>query len=186
MAAPRQSSAATPTPTSRNRRRFIAGISAAFAACSAPIHAQAQGKRWRIGFLGANTPATAGHLTQAFLLRLRELGWVEGRDFDVEYRWAAGQADRYRQAATELVAARVDVIVVSGTAPTLAVHSVTTAIPIVMASSGDLPGTGLIASLAYPGGNITGLTFVSGDSAGKRDRTPERGRIEVARRGRAL
>jgi putative ABC transport system substrate-binding protein len=151
-----------------DRRRFIAGSLATVASGASPLFAQRSNKRWRIGFLGANTPAAAGHLTAAFLGRLRELGWTEGRDFDVEYRWAAGQTDRYRQAAGELVAAHADVIVTSGTAPTLAAHAVTNSIPIVMASSGDLPGTGLIESLAHPGGNVTGLTFVAGDSAGKR------------------
>jgi putative ABC transport system substrate-binding protein len=147
------------------RRRFITGIIAA--AASVPLHAQTPAKRWRIGFLGANTPAAAGHLTAAFLGRLRELGLAEGRDFEIEYRWAAGQTDKYRQFASELVAARVDIIVTSGTAATVAAHSVTTSIPIVMAASGDLP-KGIVASYAHPGGNVTGLSLAPEESAGKR------------------
>jgi len=148
-----------------DRRHFLAGVAAA--AASRPLRAQAPLKAWRIGFLGANTPDAASHLTAAFLTRLRELGLAEGRDFQIEYRWAAGDTNKYRQFASELVAARVDVIVTSGTAATVAAHSATTTIPIVMAASGDLP-IGIVASYAHPGGNVTGLSLVPEESAGKR------------------
>ena len=151
-----------------DRRPFIVGLAGYLLVAAHRVHAQPQGKVWRIGFLGANTPAAAGHLTAAFLDRLRELGWIQGRNIAVEYRWAAGQTSKFQELAAELVAANVDVIVTSGTAPTVAVHRVTTSIPIVMASSGDLVQSGLVQTLARPGGNVTGLTFAPEDTVGKR------------------
>ena len=150
------------------RRRFVRiGIGGLLAAPSiAP--AQQSGKVFRIGFLGANTPAAAGHLTLAFLTRMRELGWVENRDFVVEYRWAAGQTAKFREVAAELDAAHVDVIVTSGNLPTMAAKQVTSSTPIVMASSGDAVRAGIVQSLARPGGNVTGMTFAPEDTAGKR------------------
>jgi putative ABC transport system substrate-binding protein len=155
-----------------DRRSFMRLSAASLLGAPIRIHAQTpartQGRVWRIGFLGANTPATAGHLTTAFLGRMAELGWAEGRTFVVVYRWAAGQNERFRALAAELVAENVDIIVTSGTAPSVAARNVTSTIPIVMASSGDLAHSGLVKSFARPGGNVTGLTFVPEDSVGKR------------------
>lgn len=151
-----------------DRRLFIVGVAGTLLAAPFCVRAQPRGKIWRIGFLGANTPAAAGHLTVAFLNRLRELGWTESRDFVVEYRWAAGRTEKFHELAAELVAANVDVIVTSGNAPVVAAHQVTNSIPIVMASSGDIVRSGIVKSLARPGGNVTGLTFVPEDTVGKR------------------
>jgi putative ABC transport system substrate-binding protein len=149
------------------RREFVKFVgSAAFAW---PLAAHAQAKTAPIvGFLGANTPTTAGHLTSAFVQRLRELGWVEGQNFSIEYRWAAGQTIKFQELAAELVAAGVAVIVTSGDAPAKAARQVTNSVPIIMASSGNILETGLVKSLARPGGNVTGLTISTSDTAGKR------------------
>lgn len=149
------------------RRALLAAIGVA--AAIAPLVTLAQPQRIRkVGFLGANTPAAAGHLAAAFVARLKELGWIEGRNLVIEWRWAAGQSSKLRELSAELVAAHVDVIVTSGTVPALAAHAATQAIPIVLASSGNLVTAGLAQSLARPGGNVTGLTFANDDLAGKR------------------
>jgi putative tryptophan/tyrosine transport system substrate-binding protein len=121
-----------------------------------------------VGFLGANTPAVAGHLTTAFVTRLRDRGWIDGRNLKIEYRWAAGQTTKFQEFAAELVAAGADVIVTSGDAPAKAARQVTNSIPIVMASSANILASGLVKSLAHPGGNVTGLTFSTSDTVGKR------------------
>jgi putative ABC transport system substrate-binding protein len=139
------------------RRDFFAVLGGA-ATCW-PFAAQAQGKRRVIGFLGANNPAAAGHLTSEFVGRLRHLGWEDGRNVAIEYRWAAGQLTKYRDFASEFVAAKVDVIVTTGNATAIALRQATSSIPIVLATSADIMTTGLVQSLARPGGNVTGLTF---------------------------
>jgi putative ABC transport system substrate-binding protein len=134
-----------------------------------PFAAHGQQRSTRIvGFLGANTPSAAGHLTTAFVTRLRELGWVEGRNLTIEYRWAAGQTAKFQQFATELVAAGADVIVTSGDAAAKAARQATNKVPIVMAATANILATGLVKSLARPGGNVTGLTFSTVDTVGKR------------------
>ena len=100
--------------------------------------------------------------------RLRELGWIEGRTVAIEYRWAEGRSERFAEIAAEFVRLKVDVIVTSGTAPVLAAKQATSVIPIVFAVAGDPVGTGLVASLARPGGNVTGLSLQATDLAGKR------------------
>jgi putative tryptophan/tyrosine transport system substrate-binding protein len=100
--------------------------------------------------------------------RLRELGWIEGRNVAIEVRWAEGRAERFVEIATELVRLKVDVIVTLGTASVLAAKQATSAIPIVFASAADPVGTGLVASLARPGGNVTGLSSQLNDLASKR------------------
>ena len=100
--------------------------------------------------------------------RLRELGWIEGRTIAIEYRWAEGRTERAAEIAAELVRRKVDVIATSGTAVVVAAMQATSVIPIVFAAAGDPVGTGLIASLARPGGNVTGLSNQSRDLAGKR------------------
>jgi putative ABC transport system substrate-binding protein len=150
-----------------NRREFIGCLGALIATPQVAAAAQG-GPTRRIGFLGANTPTAAGHLTAAFVSRLQQLGWVEGRNLEIELRWAAGQTARYRELAAELVAAGVDVIVTTGNAPAIAARNATSSIPIVLASTSEIMTTGLVKSLARPGGNVTGLTFSADDTAGKR------------------
>jgi putative tryptophan/tyrosine transport system substrate-binding protein len=104
----------------------------------------------------------------AFVQRLGELGWIEGRTIAIEYRWAEGRAERAAEIAAELVRMKVDVIVTSGTANVLAAKQATSAIPIVFAAIGDPVGSGIVASLARPGGNVTGLSIQQTDLAGKR------------------
>ena len=134
-----------------------------------PLAARAQqpGKLPTVGYMGAATPATQGQWAAAFLQRLRELGWVEGRTIAVEYRWTEGRTERAAEIAAEFVERRVDVIVTSGTGIVLAAKQATSVIPIVF-MAGDPVGTGLVTSLARPGGNVTGLSLQSNDLAGKR------------------
>src|SRR6516162_10868668 len=120
-----------------------------------------------IGFLGGGTAAAQSQWTSAFVQRLRELGWTEGRNVAIEYRWGEGRNERYVQIAAEFVRLKVDVIVTSGGAA-LTVKQATSAIPIVFAASNDPLGSGLVASLARPGGNLTGLSAQLADIAGKR------------------
>ena len=104
----------------------------------------------------------------AFVQRLRELGWIEGRTVAIEYRWAEGRSERFAEIAAEFVRLKVDVIVTAGTAAVVAAKQATSVIPIVFAAAGDPVGTGLVASLARPGGNVTGLSIQATDLAGKR------------------
>jgi putative tryptophan/tyrosine transport system substrate-binding protein len=126
----------------------------------APLTAQAQaGKVYQIGFLGAQSHSAHSKAVEALRAGLRDLGYVEGRNIAIEYRWAEGKYDRLPTLVAELVALRVDVIVThGGTPPALAAKRGTTTIPIVTTGVGDAVGAGLVASLARPGGNITGLT----------------------------
>ena len=154
------------------RRGFMALLVAAalvtLCCLASPASAQQRGKLPTIGFLGAATPATWGIYVSAFLQRLRELGWVDGRNMTIEFRWAEGREERYGEFAAEFVRRGVDVIVTSGTGPSLAVKKATSVIPIVFATAGDPVATGLVASLARPGGNVTGLSNQQTDLAGNR------------------
>ena len=135
-----------------------------------PLAARAQqrGKRPTIGFLGPNTSSLDGPRVGAFVQRLRELGWVEGRTVAIEYRWAEGRTERLSEFAAEFVRLKVDVIVTSATPPVIAAKQATSVIPIVFTTVADPVGTGLVASLARPGGNVTGLSIQQTDLAGKR------------------
>ncbi len=113
--------------------------------------------------------------TAAFEQRLRELGWIEGRNVTIEYRWAEGHGERFAQIAAELVRLKVDIIVTAATAPALAAKQATSTVPIVFALATDPIGSGLVASLARPGGNVTGLSIQNVDLVGKRVRTLARG-----------
>jgi putative tryptophan/tyrosine transport system substrate-binding protein len=148
------------------RREFITllgGVAAAW-----PLEASAQQPRLpTIGFLGAATASVWGSWTTAFEQRLRELGWTEGRTIAIEYRWAEGRPERYAEIAAEFVRRKVDVIVTAGSAVP-AVKQATSVIPIVFALAGDPVGAGLVASLARPGGNVTGLSNQQSDLASKR------------------
>src|SRR5215831_17188290 len=118
------------------RREFITLFGGA-AACSFAARAQQPGKVSRIGFLGTSSPSLERHLVEAFLQRLRELGYVEGKTIAIEYRWAEGQDDRLPDLAADLARVKPDVIVTSGTPGTLAAKRATATIPIVFASSGN-------------------------------------------------
>jgi putative ABC transport system substrate-binding protein len=149
------------------RREFIALLGGAAAALPLAARGQQAGKLPTIGFLGGSTAAAQSQWTSAFVQRLRELGWTEGRNVAIEYRWGEGRNARYAEIAAEFVRLKVDVIVTSGGAA-LTLKQATSAIPIVFASSNDPLGSGLVASLARPGGNLTGLSAQLADIAGKR------------------
>jgi putative ABC transport system substrate-binding protein len=131
-------------------------------------HAQQSARLPIIGFLGSGTPATYSQWVVAFVQRLRELDRVEGRNIAMEYRWAEGRSERYPEIAAEFVRIKVDVIVTVATLATLAVKQATSVVPIVFVAVSDPVGTGLVASLARPGGNVTGLANQQADLAGKR------------------
>ena len=149
------------------RRDFITLIGGA-AAWPLAARAQQPAKLPTIGFLVAGTPSSHGQWVAAFVQRLRELGWIEGRNIAIEYRWAEGRTERFAEIATEFVRRNVDVIVTSATAAIAATKQATSVIPIVFAAAGDPAGTGLVASLARPGGNVTGLSIQQPDVAAKR------------------
>ena len=129
---------------------------------------QPAGKLSTIGYFGATTRLVDSQRLPAFVERLRELGWTEGRTLAIEYRWAEGRNDRLAEIAAEFVRLKVDVIVTSGTPPTVAAKQATSVIPIVFAVVGDPVGVGVVASVARPGGNVTGLSVQQPDTAGKR------------------
>jgi len=120
-----------------------------------------------IGFLGAITAPAQRQWTDAFVQRLRELGWIEGRNIAIEYRWLEGRTERAAEMVAEFVRLKVDVIVTHSAAPVVAAKQATSVIPIVIVAA-DPVSTGLVAGLARPGGNVTGLSMQSTDLAGKR------------------
>jgi putative tryptophan/tyrosine transport system substrate-binding protein len=148
------------------RREFIALLGGA-AAWPLPAHAQ-QAAKPTIGLLVPGTPASHGHWYAATVQRLRELGWVEGRTIAVEYRWAEGFGGRLPELAADLVQLKVHVIVTGGSTAVIAAKQATSSIPIVFAAAADPVGSGLVASLARPGGSVTGLSLQFTDLAGKR------------------
>jgi putative tryptophan/tyrosine transport system substrate-binding protein len=148
------------------RRNFIAALGG-FTAWPLVAWAQLAGKIPTIGFLGTPSASNWTSYTAAFVQRLRELGWIDGRTVAIEYRWAEGSKERFAEIAAEFVRLKVDVIVTSGAAVT-AVKQVTAAIPIVFAIGADPVSSGHVASLARPGGNVTGLSLQASDVAGKR------------------
>ena len=150
------------------RREFISLLGGGVAGWPFAARAQQAGKVPTIGFLGATTPAGQSQLTAAFVQRLRELGWIEGRTVAIEYRWAEGRSERFAEFAAEFVRLKVDVILTHNTPPVLAAKRATSVIPIVFATAADPVGTGVVASLARPGSNVTGLSSQSPDVASKR------------------
>jgi len=144
------------------RRTFMSTIAGGLLAAPVATEAQQSGKIHRIGFLSANP--LAGNNSKNFLRGLRDLGYVEGRDFVTEYRSAEGHADRLPELAADLVRARVDVIVTGGTPATMAAKQATQTIPIVFAVAGLVVEKGIVRSLAQPGGNVTGQQFQAGHS----------------------
>jgi putative ABC transport system substrate-binding protein len=166
------------------RREFITLLGGAAAAWPLAAQAQQPAMPPTIGYLGSGTPATQGQWAAAFVQRLRELGWIDARNVAIEYRWAEGRPERFAEIAAEFVRLKVDVIVTSATPPALAAKQATSVIPIVFATVGDPVGTDLVASLARPGGNVTGLSNQTGDLAAKRvellrEVTPRLGRLAI-------
>jgi putative ABC transport system substrate-binding protein len=148
------------------RRELIGLLGGAAASWPLAVRAQQTGKLPTLGFLGADAAAFSPW-TAAFVAHLRELGWIEGRTIAIEYRWSQGRTERYAEIAAEFVRLKVDVIVTVGSAVPL-VRQATTVIPIVFAVGIDPVGSGLVASLAQPGGNVTGLSIQANELAGKR------------------
>jgi putative ABC transport system substrate-binding protein len=149
------------------RRKFLATLGGAAATWPLAARAQQAGPQPTIGFLVAGTPTSHGQWVAAFVQRLRELGWIEGRTITIEYRWAEGRSERFAEIAAKFVQRKVDVIVTSSTVGVVAAKQATSVIPIVFVA-GDPVGTGLVASLARPGGNATGLSVQQTDVAAKR------------------
>jgi ABC-type uncharacterized transport system substrate-binding protein len=135
---------------------------------SLPAAAQQTGKVPRIGFLGNSTAALEANLIGPFREGLHDLGYIEGKNIVIEWRWAEGKYERFPSLIAELIASKVDLIVTAGTPATIALKKATTTLPLVMIAVGDPVGSGLIASLAHPGGNLTGLTSISPELDGKR------------------
>ena len=150
------------------RREFITLLGGAAVAWPLAARAQQAGKLPTIGYMGSNTPSAESQRIAAFVQRLRELGWIEGRTIAIEGRWGEGRNERFAEIAAEFVRLRVDVIVTAGSAAVITIKQATSGIPIIFAVAGDPVGTGLVASLARPGGNVTGLSVQQTDLAGKR------------------
>jgi len=153
--------------SSMQRRRFLmAGV---LLVVPALVAAQpAEQRTWRIGFLSSASPKSVASRVEAFKQGLRDLGYVEGRNLAIEYRWTEGKDARLAELAAELVALKVDVIVTQGTVPTIAARRATSTIPVVFATAGDAVAAGLADSLARPAGNVTGLTIIAPELSGKR------------------
>jgi putative ABC transport system substrate-binding protein len=145
----------------------LVSLALALVLSAAAATGQPATKVHRIGYLGAGTP-TSSPGTDAFVDGLRELGYVDGRNVRIEYRWSEGSAERLPALAAELVALKVDVIVVGGGRAISAAREATRTIPIVVAFTSDLAGAGLVASVARPGGNVTGLSAMSPELSAKR------------------
>src|SRR5262245_30585350 len=150
------------------RRRELIALLGGAAAWPLATRAEQTGRPPTIGFLGITTPSIDSQRVAAFVQRLRELAWIDGRNLAIEYRWAEGRNERYAEISAEFVRLKVDVIVTSATLPTLAAKRATAVIPIVFAVVSDPVGTGLVASLARPGGNVTGLANQMSDTGGKK------------------
>jgi putative ABC transport system substrate-binding protein len=149
------------------RREFITLMSGAAVGWPLSAPAQAPAGLPTVGYMGSGTPTTQGQWAAVFAQRLQELGWTEGRNVKIEVRWAEGRSERFAEIAAEFVALKVNVIVASGgEVPT--VKRATSTIPIVFAAALDPVASGYVASLAQPGGNITGLSLQSTDTVGKR------------------
>ena len=166
------------------RRDFIKVTAGSVAAWPLSARAQQVGKLPTIGFLGATTPSAMSQWVAAFVQRLRELGWIEGRTVAIEYRWAEARNEHYNEIVAEFVRLKVDVIVTYSTPPVIAAKQATSVIPIVFAVAGDPVNAGLVASLARPGGNVTGLSIQQHDLAGKRlellrEAVPGLGRLAI-------
>src|SRR6266550_1546313 len=169
------------------RRKFFGLVlSTLLLALCVPTYAQQAGKIVRIGFLDPSTASGSAVLVDAFRQELSKLGWIEGKSFTIEYRFAEQKNERLSELVADLVRLKVDLIVTAGTPLALAAKSATTTIPIVMATTGDPVGAGLVASLARPGGNITGLSSLAVELNTKRleilkDAVPKLVRVGILR-----
>lgn len=152
----------------RNRLALMLVLALGFGWTALTVHAQGADKLPRVGFLGNSTATLEANLIGPFRDGLRDLGYVEGQNILIEYRWAEGNYQRFPELIAELIASKVDVIVTAGTPATQAYQKARTSIPLVMVAVGDPVGTGIVASLNRPGGNITGLTSISPDLESKR------------------
>jgi putative ABC transport system substrate-binding protein len=150
------------------RREFIALLGGAAAAWPLAARAQQPGRLPTIGFLGSGTASTQSSWLAAHVQRLRELGWIEGRTVAIEVRWGEGRSERFAEIAAEFVRLKVDVIVTYATPPVITAKRATAVIPIVFAVAGDPVGANVVASLAHPGGNVTGLSTLATELAAKR------------------
>jgi putative ABC transport system substrate-binding protein len=150
------------------RRHFIILLGGAAVAWPFNVCAEQAAKRPTVGLLDPNTPSLNKDRVSAFVQRLRELGWSEGGNLAIEYRWGEGRKERFAEIASEFVQMKVDVIVTAGSIPVLAAKHATSTIPIVFAAVGDPVGNGLVASLSRPGGNVTGSSLQATDLVGKR------------------
>jgi putative tryptophan/tyrosine transport system substrate-binding protein len=164
----------------------IVSLVITFAMCGAVAMAQQTGKIFRIGFLDGSTASGNAGLVEVFRQELNKLGWNEGKNIAIEYRFAEQKAERLPELAADLVRRKVDLIVVTSGPTALAAKKATTSIPIVMANAGDPVGEGLVASLARPGGNVTGLSSMSFELATKRleipkDAVPKLNRVGLLR-----
>ena len=174
-----------------NRKLFYLALGAVLFAVCGSTEAQQTGKVARIGLLDASTATGMAVLLDAFRQELRDLGWIEGKNFTIEYRFAEQNNERMSDLAAELVRLKVDLIVVAGIGVALAAKKATTTIPIVMTRAGDPVALGLVASLARPGGNITGVSTLSFDLITKRlevlkDAVPKLARVGVLSQGGAV
>jgi putative ABC transport system substrate-binding protein len=167
-----------------NRRTFLCGLT--LGALAAPLASDAQppAKIWRIGYLGPVSASAGAGLLESFRQGLRDLGYVEGQNILIEYRWAEGRPDRFPALAAELTQLRVDAIVTYNNPGVAALQQATRTIPIVVANMGDPVGSGFVASLARPGGNITGFTGLSEELSRKwveliREAVPKVARVAV-------
>ena len=149
------------------RRKFLATLGGAAAVWPLAARAQQAGRLPTIGYLGGGAAISQRAWVDAFVQRLRELGWIDGRNVAIEYRWGEGRAERFAEIATEFVRLKVDVILAGGTEAAVAKQA-TSVIPIVFPSAGDPIGSRLVASLARPGGNVTGLSNLGSGLAAKR------------------
>jgi len=151
-----------------NRRTAIRRLATFFLTTASLAEAQQSGKIFRIGFLDPSTASGIAVLLDAFRQELRKLGWIEGKNISIEYRFAEQKNERLPELAAELVRLKVDLIVVTSGGAALAAKSATTSIPIVMTSGADPVGAGLVASLAHPGGNVTGFSSLGAELNTKR------------------
>jgi putative ABC transport system substrate-binding protein len=150
------------------RREFITLLGGTAVAWPLAARAQQSGKLPTIGFLGSATLLVESQRVAAFVQRLRQLGWIENRNVAIEYRWAEGRTERFTELAAEFARLKVDLIVAATTPAVVAAKQATSVIPIVITTANDPVGTGLVASLARPGGNVTGLSNQMADTAAKR------------------
>jgi putative tryptophan/tyrosine transport system substrate-binding protein len=169
-----------------SKKVFGFALAALLSTLSIPAHAQQAGKIPRIGFLDGSTASGSAVLWDAFRQEMRKLGWIEGKNLTIEYRFAEQKNEHMPELAADLVRLKVDLIVVSGITAALAAKKATTTVPIVMTRAGDPVALGLVASLARPGGNVTGLSSLSFELITKRlevlkDAVPKLARVGLLR-----